>query len=81
MANRNTLSVDGLEDFKKWLITDGWKIQEPKGDYEVLRAVKEGKKHPLIVYKKDNTNSGTKLVHYTVCDRDVGVVRAYLRNT
>ena len=80
MANRNILAVTKLDDFKSWLISDGWQIQEPKGDYEVLRATKEGRKHPLIAYYRFNTNGGKELVHYTVADRDSGVVRAYIRD-
>ena len=41
MANRNTLAVSKLEDFKQWLISDDWKIVDTKGYFEVLRAVKE----------------------------------------
>lgn len=80
MANRNTLSVNSLENFKKWLEIDGWKLQETKGDYEVLRAIKEGRKHPLIVYKRHETNGAKDLAHYTVLDRDIGVIRAYLKS-
>lgn len=79
MANRNTLSVKAIDNFKSWLVADGWQIQEPKGDYEVLRATKEGRKHPLIVYYRHDTNGGKELVHYTVLDRDMGVVRAFLK--
>ena len=79
MANRNTLAVNQLEDFKAWLVTDGWQIQEPKGDYEVLRATKNGRKHPLLVYYRHDTNGGKELVHYTVADRDMGVVGAYYK--
>ena len=79
MANRNTLCVKKLNDFKEWLISDGWEIQQPKGYYEVLRATKQSKKHPLIVYKRLDTNSGNNLFHYTIQDRDVGVLRAYLK--
>lgn len=79
MANRNTLAVTKLDDFKDWLVLDGWQIQEPNGDYEVLRATKEGRKHPLIVYYRHDTNGGKALVHYTLLDRDVGVARAYLK--
>lgn len=79
MANRHTLSVDSIDHFKKWLISDGWQTQEPKGYYEVLRATKEGKKHPLVVYKRHDTNGGKELVHFTVADRDMGVVRAFLK--
>ncbi len=75
MANRHTLSVTSIDCFKDWLVADGWEIQEPKGFYEVLRATKEGRKHPLIVYFRYKTN----LVHYTVADRDMGAVRAFLK--
>lgn len=79
MANRNTLSVMKLDDFRSWLVADGWQIQVPRGFYEVLRATKEGRKHPLIVYWRHDTNGGKELVHYTVLDRDMGVVRAFLK--
>lgn len=79
MANRHIIAVNKLDDFKAWLGTDGWQIQEPKGDFEVLRATKDGRKHPLLVYYRHDTNGGKELVHYTVCDRDMGVVRAYLK--
>ena len=79
MANRNTLSVKAIDNFKKWLEEYGWQVQEPKGDYEVLRATKEGRKHPLIVYYRFDTNGGKELVHYTVLDRDMGAVRAFLK--
>ena len=58
MANRNTLSVIKLDDFKAWLVSDSWQIQVPRGFYEVLRATKEGRKHPLIVYWQHDTNGG-----------------------
>ena len=80
MANRHTLAVTKLLDFKDWLALDGWKFQAPKGYYEVLRATKEGRKHPLIVYRRHDTNGGKGLVHCTVADRDSGVVGAYIRD-
>lgn len=79
MANRNTLAVTKLEDFREWLLTHGWEIQETKGFWEVLRAVKQGRKSPLLVYERINSNNGTALVHYTVEDRDMGIVRAYFK--
>ena len=54
-------------------------MHNPKGYYEVLRATKDGKPLPLIVYKRHDTNRGKELVHYTVADRDMGVVRAFLK--
>ena len=76
MANRHTLAVMELDSFKEWLISDGWEIQQTKGYYEVLRALKQGRKHPLIVYKRSVDKN---IVHLTLLDRDTGVIRAYLR--
>ncbi len=42
MANRNTLHRSKLDGFKRWLEQDGWDLQPAKGDYEVLRARKDG---------------------------------------
>lgn len=75
MANRHTLAISKLEDFKSWLIADGWKIEETKDYYEALRATKPGRKHPLIVYKRSNAK-----MHLSLLDRDSGVVGAYLRD-
>jgi hypothetical protein len=33
---RDLLHKSQLAAFKEWLIADGWVIEEPKGDYEVL---------------------------------------------
>lgn len=79
MANRHTLSVKRLDEFKEWLENNGWQVQETKGFYEVLRAVNKEKGTPLIVYKRNNSNSGSKLVHYTVSDKDIRVIKQFLR--
>lgn len=73
MANRHTLHISKLEDFKKWLVKDGWKIEEPKGVYEVLRARKQGRQNPLIVYTKADAKE-----HLSIMDRDSGIVGAFL---
>lgn len=80
MADRHTLAVSQLDDFKKWLEIDGWVIQKPKGFWEVLRAIKADRKSPLILYRRTATNKGFSLVHYTVKDRDMGVVCAFLKD-
>ena len=80
MANRNILKLSKIDDFKDWLVSDGWKLQKTEGVWEVLRAVKEGRKNPLIVYKRLSTDNGKELVHLTVLDRDIGVVNTYLRS-
>ena len=75
MANRHTLHISKLEDFKKWLVKDGWEIEEPKGIYEVLRARKHGRQNPLIVYTKADAKE-----HLSIMDRDSGVIGAFLRD-
>ena len=75
MANRSTLHISKLEEFKKWLVKDGWEIEEPKGIYEVLRARKRGRQNPLIVYKKADAKE-----HLSVMDRDSSVVLAFIRD-
>ena len=75
MANRHALHISKLEDFKKWLVKDGWEIEEPKGDYEVLRARKQSRRNPLIVYRKSDVKE-----HLSLMDRDSGVIGAFLRD-
>ena len=75
MANRHLLAVNKLEDFKQWLIRNGWHIEEPKNIYEVLRARKESEKYPFIAYQKIKDN----LVHLSLSDYNVKFVKQYLR--
>ena len=75
MANRHTLHISKLEDFKEWLVKDGWEIEEPKGIWEVLRARKSGRQNPLMVYRKEDAKE-----HLSIMDRDSGVVGAFLRD-
>ena len=80
MANRHILSPTRLGAFKTYLLSNGYTINAPKGKYEVLRATKMGRKHPLIVYERHTTNAGTPLVHLTVTNRDVSVVINFLKS-
>lgn len=75
MANRHTLHISKLEDFKEWLVKDGWEIEETKGIWEVLMARKSGRQNPLIVYRKADAKE-----HLSIMDRDSGVVGAFLRD-
>lgn len=76
MAKRNMLHVNKLENLKKWLVHDGWNILPTSTNtYEVLRAVKEGKQNPLIIY------SGKSGEHLSFADRDMSVVGAFLRDS
>lgn len=74
MAVRSMLHHSHIEPLKKWLINDGWIIQDIKGFYEVLRANKDGKR-PLIVYTKLNAKE-----HYSIDERDMSIIRAFLRD-
>ena len=76
MADRSRLHINKLEEFKEWLVKDGWEIGEPKGDWEVLRARKSGRQNPLIIYTKMNAKE-----HLSVMDRDSGVIGAFLRDS
>ena len=73
MADRRTLHRNHIDRFKEWLINDGWNIEQPKGTWEVLRARKDGRKDPLIVYDRIDGE------HLSVLDRDYGVIAAFLR--
>lgn len=74
MAVRSMLHHSHIKPLKKWLINDGWIIQNTKGFYEVLRATKDGKR-PLIVYTKLNAKE-----HYSIDERDMSIIRAFLRD-
>lgn len=73
MADRCLLHKSKLEDFKHWLVNDGWTIEPTKGSWEVLRARKSNHKNPLIIYDRNVAKE-----HYTVQSRDIGVVMAYI---
>lgn len=74
MAVRSMLHHSHIEPLKKWLINNGWAIQNTKGFYEVLRATKDGKR-PLIVYTKLNAKE-----HYSIDERDKNIIRAFIRD-
>lgn len=76
MANRHTLHISKLEPFTKWLRENGWEIHPlSRNIYEVLRATKEERKDPLIIYQKADAKE-----HLTVVDRDYAIVKAFLRD-
>lgn len=81
MAYRSILHVNKLQAFEEYLVKNGWEIQELKGNYEVLRATKQGRKYPLIVYRREENNTGTKtLVHLSVFDRDIAIIREFIKD-
>lgn len=59
--SRNALHVTQLDEFTNFLMSDGWMQESVKGEYEVLRMVKEGKSGPLLVYRSAHNPE-----HYTI---------------
>lgn len=75
MSKRSLLHKSKLQDFKDWLIKDGWTLKDTKGIYEVLRAIKPNKKRPLIIYDKLVSKE-----HYSIDDRDIGLVVRFINS-
>ena len=74
MARRDLLHLSKLTDFSHWLISQGWTIREPKGDYEVLRATKPGY-DTLIIWSKMDAKE-----HLSVPDKWVSTVRKFIKS-
>ena len=74
MADRHTLHINCVEDFKQWLLQEGWEIQKAKGNYEVIRA-KKGKRTFLAFRRLKD-----ELQHLSTSDRDYYIVRAYINS-
>lgn len=56
MKNRTTVHHGMLTDLALYLKQSGWTLEEPNGEYEVLRARKPGYPRPLLVH--DRTSGG-----------------------
>ena len=75
MAIRYLLHRSKLDDFKNYLKSKGWVVQDTKGMYEALRAVNpEVQKRPLIIY------DGKSKEHFSVDDRDFSIVRDFINS-
>lgn len=75
MKNHTTVKHGMLEDLREYLLRSGWKLEEPKSDYEVLRARKKGYPVPLMIW--DRTSGG---IGYSIDERDMKVYRGWQRN-
>ena len=75
MAEKRLLHIKKLSKFKNWLLSEGWRIEEPKNIYEVLRAKKEGRGVPLLVFAKKGNN------HFLiVADRGNKTIDAFINS-
>lgn len=70
MKNRTTVKHGMLEDLKEYLIQSGWTLEEPKGEYEVLRARKSGYPRPLLVHNRSTGGCG-----YSIDERDMKIYK------
>lgn len=73
--HRNELHKSHLPAFANWLAEEGWRTEEPKGDYEVLRARNaEGAfvafyAKPLPTQHVTTFGKGTQLAHAFLRDK------------
>lgn len=72
MAIRSVLHINYKDDFIEFLESEGFVIQDVKGDYEVIRA-KNGRR-TVIVFKKSNAKE-----HLSVMDKDQDLISRYFR--
>lgn len=75
MKNRTTVKHGMLDDLKEHLIQSGWTLEEPKGEYEVLRARESGYPRPLLVHNRSTGGCG-----YSVDERDMKIYKGWQRN-
>ena len=75
MKNRATVLHGMLPDLASYLEASGWKLEQPVGGYEVLRARRPGYPRPLLIH--DRTSGGCG---YSIDERDIKVYRGWQRN-
>ena len=75
MRSRNLLHSKDVERFKQWLIDKGYKLEKPKGFYEILRwKGNKGKPMPMVFRRYNGAQ-----VHVTTNVTAEGYVRAFIR--
>lgn len=75
MKNRMTVKHGMLTDLKQYLVQSGWKLEEPKGEFEVLRARKPGYPRPLLIHNRTTGGCG-----YSIDERDKKVYQGWKRS-
>lgn len=56
--NRSCLHENKFEEFKTFLVSQGWELHKPTNCYEVVRAKKKGEK-TIVLYKRSGTSHAT----------------------
>lgn len=80
MAAWNELRAARLEDFRTWLVDDGFTLVPTQGVREALRATKASHKYPLIVYRRQAFKHGKPYMRYSVSNYGGPILGAYLRD-
>ena len=75
MKDRMTVRHGMLGDLQQYLEQSGWTIEDPVGEYEVLRARRAGYPRPLLVHNRKERGCG-----YSVDERDKKVYQGWKRN-
>ena len=75
MKNRMTVRHGMLDDLAAYLKQSGWKLEEPVGQYEVLRARRPGHPRPLLVHDRKERGCG-----YSIDEPDIKVYQGWKRN-
>ena len=75
MKNRITVRHGMLGDLIQYLKQSGWTIEEPVGEYEVLRARKKGYPRPLLVHQRKGRECG-----FSIDERDMKVYQGWQRS-
>lgn len=75
MKNRTTVRHGMLPDLAAYLSQSGWKVESPKGEYEVFRARLTGRPQPLIIHDRSSGGCG-----YSIDERDAKVYAGGKRN-
>lgn len=75
MKDRITLRHGMLPDFQNFLTRNGWKLEETKGMYEVLRARHPNHTGPLLVYDRASRGCG-----YSINQKDMKIYKAFFKD-
>ncbi|MGG5313849.1 hypothetical protein IGL24_002552 [Enterococcus sp. DIV2371] len=75
MAVRTLLEMNDLPELMVWLQAKGYRIEQPKNEWEVLRAFKNKSKKNILLHRRNHGRKDS----VTVADRDVTMIRQFIK--
>lgn len=78
MKNRTTIRAGELPYLRDWLTSRSWILQEPKGKYEVLRAVNGSYPRPLMIHAREGCLL-EPMAGLSIDERDKKIYNAFRR--